>query len=279
MKEFQKIIKYVAIAFGLYLAITIIGAIVGGVLAISTGIYGISLLTQQSDVERIDTENKFDQFTKMNLEISSANLVIKSEGDVYKVETYQIPESTKIENKNGELIIKDTKKFVPNQESKITIYIPAGTKLEEIELEIGAGTVNIANIQTEKAEFSFGAGNVEIANLISNEAKIECGAGQVNIANSQLMNAKLDTGVGKLVYSGQMMGNSKINCGIGEVNLQLDGGTEIYSIDVEKGIGEIKINGNKVTNKTVTGNGENRISIDGGIGNINIEMYQNGIDT
>ena len=41
MKEFQKIIKYVAIAFGIYLAITIISIIVGVIGAIFTGIYGV----------------------------------------------------------------------------------------------------------------------------------------------------------------------------------------------------------------------------------------------
>lgn len=273
MKEFQKIIKYVAIAFGTYLAISIIAAIATGIIAICTGIYGVNYLTDGSQVERVDKQQEFEQFSKMKLEIASSTLTIKSEGDKYKIDTYQIPETTKIENKDGILNIKDTKKIINSTvESSITIYIPETANMEEIDLDMGAGIVNINGLKSKKAEFSFGAGNVNIKNIVSENAKIECGAGQVIIEDADLTNIKLDSGVGKLVYSGYMRGNTKIDCGIGEVRLNLAGGSEIYSIDTEKGIGDIKINGNSVANETVTGNGENRIEIDGGIGSISVDM-------
>lgn len=273
MKEFQKIIKYIAIAFGLYLAITIIGAIVTGVVAVCTGIYGVNYLTEQSQVERVDSEKEVEQFSKLKLEISASNLTIKAEGDSYKVSTYQIPNTTKIENKNGTLEIRDNKKIIKSAiESAITIYVPEGTELDEIDLDMGAGTMNISKINSKKIEFSFGAGNVNIKNIISANAKIECGAGQVIIEEADLTNTNLDAGVGKLVYSGYMRGNSDIDCGVGEVELNLAGGSDIYSIDTEKGIGDIKINGNSVANESITGNGENKIDIDGGIGSIKIEM-------
>lgn len=272
MKGFQKVIKYVAIAFGLYLAISIIGAIVTGVLAITTGIYGISLISNETQIQQVDSEKILEQFSKMDLEIAASNVVIKAEGDVYKVETYHVPETTEIRNIDGKLEIKDSKKITIAQESKIIIYVPEETILEELELDMGAGIVEIQNINSNKIDFSFGAGSVNIKRLVSMNAEIQCGAGQVIIEETDLTDTKLDTGVGKLVYSGYMKGNSKINCGIGELDLKLAGGNEIYTIDAEKGIGDIKINGNKIANETITGNGENKISIDGGIGSINIEM-------
>lgn len=272
MNGFQKLIKYLSIGFGLYLAIMIIGAIVTGILAIFTGIYGVSIITQETNVEVIDEQYVFDQFAKIDLEIDASNLVIKAKGNEYKVETYKVPQSTKIENNNGTLKIKDKKILRVMQESKIIIYVPEATNLEELELDMGAGIVEIENINSNKVDFSFGAGSVNIKNLISTHAEIECGAGQVKIEDSDLTNTQLDAGVGKLVYSGFMKGNSKVNCGIGEVNLNLAGGKEIYTIDAEKGIGDIKINGNKIANETITGNGENKIAISGGIGSINIEM-------
>lgn len=272
MKGFQKVIKYVAIAFGLYLAISIIGAIVTGVLAITTGIYGISIISNQTQIERVDSEKVIEQFSKMDLEIIASNIEIKAEGNEYKIETYQVPKTTQINNDNGKLVIKDTKKIAIAQESKITIYVPEGIVLEELELEMGAGIVEMQNINSNKIDFSFGAGSVNIKKLTSTNAEIECGAGQVVIEEANLTNTKLDTGIGKLEYLGYMKGNSKISCGIGEVNLNLVGGNEIYTIDAEKGIGDIKINGNKIANEKITGNGENRISINGGIGSINIEI-------
>lgn len=272
MKEFQKIIKYAAIAFALYLSITIIGAIVGGVLAISTGIYGASVIMEQKDIERVDVTKEFEQFNKLDLEIAASNLTIKTEGNQFKVETYRIPKTTKIEVDNGTLKIRDNKKIINSQESNIIIYIPEETIIEDIKLEMGAGTVNLNKINSEKIHFSFGAGSVNIRELIAKEARIECGAGQVIIEDTDLTNAKLDSGVGKLVYSGYMRGRTKIDSGIGEVILNLEGGSEIYTIEAEKGIGDIRINNESVPNETIKGNGENKISIDGGIGSIQVNM-------
>lgn len=272
MREFQKIIKYVAIAFGLYLAITIISFIVGIVITISTGIFGIQMITEQVNIEKVDVTQEFEKLSKLDLEINSSNLTIKTEGDKFKVETFQTPESMHIENKNGTLEIKDTKKLAFSNDAKIVIYIPSNIELEKIKLEMGAGTVEIDNVISNRVDFNFGAGSVKINNLISNDAEIECGAGQVIIESSDLSNVNIDTGVGKLLYSGFMRGKSEVNCGIGEVDINLEGGNEIYKIGVEKGIGDIKINDIEVANKSITGNGENRIEIEGGIGSIEIKM-------
>ena len=257
MKKFQKIIKYAAIAFGLYLALTIIGAIVGGVLAICTGIYGATVITEHITEEVADSNIegiKYSEgFSKLDLEIAASNLYIKAEGEEFKIETSKISKSTKIENKNGTLKVEDTKKIKFQQDSMIIIYVPVGTVLEDIELEIGAGNVNISN-------------------LTASNAKIECGAGQVIIDEANLTNADIDAGVGKLVYSGYMNSNSKVNCGIGEVEINLYGGEDRYTFDVEKGIGEIEINDNKMPNETIYGSGENKISIDGGIGSIKVKI-------
>ena len=272
MNVFQKIIKYGAIAFGLYLAITIISIIVGVVLTISTGVFGIQMITEQADMEKVDVTQEFEQFSRLDLEINSSNLTIKTEGEIFKIEASQIPSTTNIVNRNGTLEIKETKKLAFSKDAKITICIPNNKSLEEIKLEMGAGTVEMNNIISNKVDFNFGAGSVTINQLTSNDADIECGAGEVIIENVDLSNVNIDTGVGKLVYSGFMRGESEVNCGIGEVNINLDGGSEIYKIDAEKGIGDIRINDVEVANKSITGNGENRIEIDGGIGSIKIKM-------
>lgn len=273
MNKFQKIIKYVAIAFALYLAVAIIGAIVTGVLAISTGIFGISIIKDSVQDQPIEGVQYLEGFSKVDLEIVASNLQIKAEGDSYRVEYAQVSNSTKISNKDGELKVTDNRKIItPTNGGVITIYVPEGSELEEVELEMGAGNVEIENINSKKIDFSFGAGSVAVKNLVAANSKIECGAGQVIIEESDLTNTDLDTGVGKLVYSGYMKGKSNINCGIGEVDLNLAGGPDLYSIDADKGIGDIKINGNKVDDESVTGNGENKISIDGGIGSIEVNM-------
>ena len=253
MRNFQKIIKYAAIAFGLYLAVMIIGIIVSVVLAITTGIYGVKVITEQSNVQEIDWSEKFEEFTELDIEVGVANLSIIAEGEEYRIETYDIPGNAIIENRNGKLEIKDKSTVFRSGESRIIVYIPENTILRKVDLELGAGNVGIDNLKAETAN-------------------IECGAGQVTIRNTELANADIDAGVGKLEFSGTLKGKTEVNCGIGEVAIDLQGGSEIYTLDVEKGIGDISVNEESVSSKTVIGNGENKVSIEGGIGKISINM-------
>ena len=284
MKEFQKIIKYASIAFGLYLAVSIIGGIVAIVVSIFTGIYGVNYLTDNlqdalksndSNVEIIDENQELEQFSKMKLEISTANLTVKSEGNSYRVEKYQIPKNTKIESKDGVLEIKNEKIFNKNDsKSSITVYIPENIELDDVAIEIGAGTVNIAEIKAKNVDFDFGAGNVELENIsVNNNTKIQCSAGQVIIKKSELTNANIDAGVGKLSYLGELKGNSKIRCGVGSVQLDLIGDSDMYEIHAEKGIGDIKIDDVSVADNSTTGNGENKINIEGGVGSVDIKLH------
>ena len=252
MRNFQKIIKYAAIAFGLYLAVMIIGIIVSVVLAITTGIYGVKVITEQSNVQEIDWSEKFEEFTELDIEVGVANLSIIAEGEEYRIETYDIPGNAIIENRNGKLEIKDKSTIFRSGESRIIVYIPDNTTLRKVDLELGAGNVGIDNLKAETAN-------------------IECGAGQVTIRNTELANADIDAGVGKLEFSGTLKGKTEVNCGIGEVAIDLQGGSEIYTLDVEKGIGDISVNEESVSSKTVIGNGENKVSIEGGIGKISIK--------
>ena len=283
MKEFQKIIKYAAVAFGLYLAISIIGGIIAIIVSIFTGLYGISYLTDSlndtinsddTSIERNDENQEVEEFSKMKLDISASNLTIKLEGNSYKVETYQIPKNTKIESKDGILEIKSNKKLnKSDSKSSITIYLPEDVELEEADIQVGAGIVDIAGLIAKNVEFNFGAGNVNMQNItVKNNAKIECGAGQAIIKNSELANADIEAGVGKLVYSGDLTGNTQIDCGVGDVELELTGDAEKYAIHTEKGIGDIKINDSSVANDSTIGNGENKIDIEGGVGSIDIRM-------
>ena len=283
MKEFQKIIKYAAIAFGLYLAISIIGGIIAIIVSIFTGFYGISYLTDSlndtinsddTSIERNDENQEVEEFSKMKLDISASNLTIKLEGNSYKVDTYQIPKNTKIESKDGILEIKSNKKLnKSDSKSSITIYLPEDVELEEADIQVGAGIVDVTGLIAKNVEFSFGAGNVNMQNItVKNNAKIECGAGQAIIKNSELANANIEAGVGKLVYSGDLTGNTQIDCGVGDVELELTGDAEKYAIHTEKGIGDIKINDSSVANDSTIGNGENEIDIEGGVGSVDIRM-------
>ena len=77
---------------------------------------------------------------------------------------------------------------------------------------------------------------------------------------------------GDINMSANIMGDSEISCGIGNIDIDLIGERQDYSINIEKGIGGIKIDNKKVKNNTSYGKGINKLDIDGGIGSINISF-------
>lgn len=273
MKQAQKIIKYVAIAFGLYLAINIIGWIVFG-FSMLLGIDIAKNVFTGTGTELVEYGQVFlEDIEELDIEIAFADFEIKT-GEELKVEG-QVHKGYKIEVVDKKLKIEDIGKkwnFNVNDGAKLTLYVPEDLKFNKAEIEIGAGTTTIQQLNVADLDLNLGAGAVKIQNCEAEKADIECGAGKVEIENSSLENLKLDTGVGEFSYNGYILGNSTIECGIGKLTLDLEGGKEIYSIEAEHGIGEIKINGNKVQENKAQGSGENRIKIEGGIGEIQINM-------
>ena len=271
MKQAQKVIKYIAIAFGLYLAINIIGLIILGF----TLLLGIDLGTEVifDNKELVQYGQVFTDVEKLDVEIEFADFEIKV-GEALKVEG-QIYDDFKIVVENKTLKIQDISKkwiFNSNNIAKLTLYIPEEFKFDKAEIEIGAGTTNIEKLSAIDLDLNFGAGAVKIQNCESEKSDIECGAGKVIIENSTLKNLKLDAGLGELYYNGMILGNSQVQCGIGKLTLDLQGGEELYSIEAEHGIGQIKLNGIKLEDNKTRGVGENSIKVEGGIGDIQINM-------
>ena len=272
MKQAQKVIKYLAIAFGLYLAINIIGWIVFGFTMLLGIDMGRNLFTGTGN-ETIQYGQVFTNVEELDIEIAFADFEVKV-GKELKVEG-QIYKDFKIELENKTLKNEDvTKRWIFNSSdmAKVILYVPENFEFTKAEIEIGAGTTNIEQLKVAHLDLNLGAGTVKIQNCEAQKTDIECGAGKVEIEKSNLKNLKLNTGVGEFSYNGYILGNSTIECGIGKLTLDLDGGEELYSIEAEHGIGAIKLNGNKIEDGKIQGNGENIIKIEGGIGEIQINM-------
>ncbi len=274
MTTAQKIIKYCAVAFAIFLIITIISAVLSAGYGLLNAI-GIINFKENSLLENMVTiSDDAEEFLSLNLDIKSSNLQIKT-GDKFEVKTNN--SNIKYSNENGSIKIKEDKLtnwlFGKIDIGELIIYIPENMKqIDEVKINIGAGTVFIEQLNTKNLYLDLGAGNVAIDKLtVSEESKINGGAGNININSGEIANVDLDLGVGNTKIKSSVTGNSKIDTGVGELNLYLTLESSEYKIEVDKGIGKITFNDDKILDNTIIGNGENYIKINGGIGNINIE--------
>lgn len=272
MTTLQKIIKYLAIAFAIFLIINIMSAILFGLYSI-TWITGLSSKEETSYREMVVTEFEHKDVEILNIEIPLSNVVIKNGNDF------------KVESNNNNIICKQTNNkiisieeenfswFIKNNGGEIVIYIPEDLTFDKVKISAGAGKINIDKINTNELSFEIGAGDTRIEELnVTDKADIEGGAGKVIISSGTINNLDLDMGIGKAEISAKLTGNTDIDAGVGELDIKIKDKKENYKIKTSKGIGKITIDGESISNDTLYGYGENYIKIDGGIGSIKVDF-------
>lgn len=267
MIAIQKIIKYLAILFAIFIICSIF-------FGIMSGFNALSLMFNNDDrtleyLDSIDIKN----VENLKIDLKSTNLIIKT-GEKLRVETNN--ESIKYIEKNKTLFIEDkTKWYQNNLKQDLIIYVPNNLQFNNVWIEHGAGKIEIEELITSNLDLDLGAGKVEINKLtVTKEAEINGGAGEITVNNSNINNLELNVGVGKTTLTSILTGKSEIDAGIGETNLNLIGSLEDYKIYIEKGVGNASINKETMKNETSYGTGLNFVDISGGIGNINITMEE-----
>ena len=173
---------------------------------------------------------------------------------------------------NNTLSIKDIKKFKINTHGDmyLTLYIPYGKTFDSVNIDGGAGVIKIDTLKTDSLDFDIGAGKVTINNLeVYKTTKIDGGAGSIDILAGSLAYTKFNMGVGNVSIRSIFSGTNIIDMGVGNLSIDLLDSISNYKFNVEKGIGNITIDGENKKNG-VYGEGYTWMKIDGGVGNINI---------
>ena len=274
MTTAQKIIKYLATAFAIFLIITIISGILTGGYAL---LNGIGLINSNKDIiiEDLKTiSSNVTEVSTLKIDLAYTNLYIKT-GEKFEVQTNNA--KITFENNNGSVKIKEENGDWLNSkniESNLIVYIPENMlEIDEINIDAGAGKINIEKLNTKGLELELGAGEVYIENLaVSVKTKIDGGVGKTELKQCELNNLKAELGMGEFKFSGKLTGNSEIDSGIGATNIDLIGEKENYTINASKGLGNITLDGQKIEADRNYGTGENYLYIDGGIGEIKIDF-------
>lgn len=282
MTTIQRIIKYCATAFAIFIIVSIVSAVLFGLNMFSEFLgfqrkermqetQSNSIHTEVGKEEKAEKEFDNTQIAKLKIDIEYATLTIQ-QGEKFKVasntsniEAKQIDDQLTIREKNVNL-------FRTNSPRRIIVTIPKNTILDTIKIEAGAGEINIEKLQCKKLDLDIGAGKTTVQDIeVTQKAEIEGGAGKVEILSGEIANLDLDMGVGTFKLASSLLGNSEINAGVGKLEVILKNGIENYNIKANKGIGSITLGGKEVSNKSTYGQGENNIKIEGGIGSIEIK--------
>lgn len=272
MTETQKIIKYLALSLAIILIIAIFSAIITGIYGLSN-VLGLNQKQKDGKLKELSCLTTETIPTDLKVELSYTDLIIKP-SEKFKIETTD--PSIKCKKKNSTLTIKDKKNyFNVTTKQKLIIYLASTETFSDVDISTGAGSLEIDKLITKRLDLELGAGKTIINELISNDTEIDTGAGEFTIKSGTINNLDFDMGVGKTTITANITGNSKIDSGVGSLNLNILDSKDNYKLKLSKGIGTIKVNNEEVKDNETFGNGFHTLTIDGGVGEININFKGN----
>ncbi len=269
MTTVQKIIKYLATTFAIFLIVTIISAILSGIYGLVNAL-GLRNNKAIGEMKAIDFENS--EVATLDIDVTFTNLIIKN-GDSLKAETNNSNINCNQNYQNLQIKEKSHNWFGNNNEGDLTVYIPKNIEFETIRIKAGAGKINIEELKAKELSLNLGAGETEIKNLdVTQNCNIDGGVGKLSILSGTISNLKLDIGIGETNLTAMLNGKNDIDAGIGKLNIFLLGDKESYEIKTNKGLGSVKIDGEEMKDSQVWGNGKNYIEIDGAVGDNKIDF-------
>ena len=198
------------------------------------------------------------QPTKLDIELKYDELILE-EGDSFCVRVYDDNgKNVTVKESSDTLKVRSTKKL--SKTRKVCISYPKDVKLQELEIEMGAGTVYLnRDIDTEKLSVEMGAGEFDSKNPVTaEEADLEIGTGSMTFAD---LSAKKISG----------------ECGLGELDLTMTGTQENYNYDLECGVGNLDVGSDSYSGlgreKSISNTGADRkLDLECGMGNVSVNF-------
>lgn len=275
MTTTQKIIKYLAIAFALFLVISIFSIIFG----LSREIIS-SINSDKKDSKLLEEyttiSNNVNNIESFKIDISNDNIEIK-EGEKFEVKTND--PDVKFYHENSKVKIKTDKTFSwhlsNSSRGTIIIYLPNEFNISELDLNLGAGKIDIDKIFVETLLMDLGAGTMTAKEInVYEKATINGGAGNINIYSGTINNLNLKLGAGNASIESDLTGSNTLTTGVGKLNLGLSRSKDNYKFDISKGLGNIILNDFDVSEDILIGDGKTKIKISGAVGNIIINTAE-----
>ena len=179
----------------------------------------------------------------------------------------------KFYHENSKVKIKTDKTFSwhlsNSSRGTIIIYLPNEFNISELDLNLGAGKIDIDKIFVETLLMDLGAGTMTAKEInVYEKATINGGAGNINIYSGTINNLNLKLGAGNASIQSDLTGSNTLTTGVGKLNLGLSRSKDNYKFDISKGLGNIILNDFDVSEDILIGDGETKIKISGAVGNI-----------
>ncbi|MBH1940445.1 DUF4097 family beta strand repeat protein [Mobilitalea sibirica] len=277
MSNLQKVIKYFAMGFAVFLAVCIIWGITSTAIAIVSVVTGETFF--DGGKNRVDFNESFKEVESLDIDGSFGDVYIKT-GETFRVEAENVTNDFKARvSSTGRLMISEEKFKFPffifsQGKSKVTIYLPEDFTADNVKLDCGVGDVQIDALYTEELSINAGIGDIDGTNVKADKVKIDGGIGDLKLSNVIFEDVNIDSGIGDVELIGELYGYNAFDSGIGEINIKIKGHPDDYDFNVDSGIGSVRVNDKKISGIITNVNSEHTVKVNGGIGGIRIDFFE-----
>lgn len=211
-----------------------------------------------------DTEQTFSAAEIRDIEISAGACSIEvkdSEDEDFHIKVQNVG-SYQGYVKGNTLYVRSVRKTTWGDGAKcsIKLYVPADFTFEDVELSLGAGQIDWQS--------ALGASEVEI----------ELGAGDINLADLMTDKLKAEVGMGSLEVTGDIREKADVSCAMGNIDLTLAGAENSFNYEVEVAAGNVTIGGKTYSGlakeKDIDNDALRDISVECAMGNISISFNE-----
>lgn len=265
MNVVQKVIKYCAMAFAVFLSVAIFGSIIAVVLglAVEGGFY--------DKRERINLSERYSaaEIEELGIErilIDCPAEILVKPGTELAIEAQNVTEDYRIRCSNGTLRLESKRKSFffsfslfgwGTEQGTVVVTLPEGYVPKEFKIDSGAQPVLVENLNTEQLTVDSGAGNVTITALQAEKLHMDTGSGRVSITDAAVKSTSIDSGAGRVKVENSELGSLHLNSGSGAVDFQ---NVTAEDAKVDSGSGAVEWSGT-LTGRCYFDTGSGRVSL------------------
>ena len=155
---------------------------------------------------------------------------------------------------------------------KLKIVVGKDTKIDRIEMNIGAGDIDMDDVNVVNYTGDFDAGNIEISGCTFDKFVLEADAGNISMDNSSAENINIKSDAGNVEIKNTDFTDFEADVDFGNVEIEGVNDLDSYDIDCEVEAGLVQIGDNsKGTKYNSDGTGDGNISISVDAGNVEID--------
>lgn len=210
-------------------------------------------------------EYEFDADRVIDLEVDTkyayVSIVRSSVSDKIRARVYSNKDKVEFDEDDGQLSVERTYRKRSYEKYPIQIEIPENKKFQEAEINVGAGILEVQDLEAENLNMYVGAGTAETSGTIrADDAQLGAGMGTMDIHFIEFTTGSID-------------------CGMGTVTAKVAGKRQDYSTDINCGLGAVTVGSESHSGVSSLSTGDSDapkyMEIDCGMGSVDI-LFEKG---